>query len=202
MRIAGVAGCALAAWGAWYGEITLRFGWPGTKWLDGPDAPFLVCPLVALGIVFALGLPAGFTATVGFILLAGTVFLGCYGGAGEAIEELHTTWVPSLWQLVHHGGAVVLGWLFASVAVLLCVRIFLVWIRLAVFCATAAALALVVPLSLVSVAIYSRGGHDYLTAVKMGYPVLWTALLVPTAVGLAWRWTPKEMREREGAQEE
>jgi hypothetical protein len=172
---------AAVCWGLWLGEVCLVTGWAGLAWLSGFNWSALpICAVIAVTSSYAVSLQAGWRARMMFVLAAGALMAGAFAAGRQAVFDLVSAWVPyypALVTLAAAGLAVsaglpaAAGWRLAPVQV---------WTPAAV----AAALLAVLPLSFMTVTVFPafNGATDEVHAIKMGYPVLWTALLVPLAL--------------------
>jgi hypothetical protein len=173
---------ASAAWGLWLGEVCWVKGWAGLAWLDSFNWSALpVCAVIALTSSYAVAPEAGWRQRMTFVLLGGALTAGAFAIGRQAVIDFFSAWlVPyhePLVTLAAAGLAVSAGLTAAAGRWLAPLH---VWTAAIV----AVALVLAVPLSVVTVAAFPalNGSTDEIHAVKMGYPVLWTALLVPLAL--------------------
>ena len=177
---------AFAAWGLWLAEICWSKGWPGIVWLSGFNWSALpICAVIVAVCIFlmdgerdwparvkffAVAMPA---AVAAFVLERFTAFELFSGGApfGFTIRvavafSVGATLVPTVFPFACNRWLKPTRWH---------ARLYLV-----------AALLLVLPLSFATIRLLPalNGSTDEIHAIKMGYPVFWTALLVPLALWL------------------
>jgi hypothetical protein len=183
LRAAFLAVAAFAAWALWLGEVCWVKGWAGLAWLDGFNWSALpICAVIVATASYAVSPDAAWPARVKFVRAGFVLATGGFVAGRWAIFEMSRQWAPDyrpLAVLAVAGLAVSTGLTAAAGRWLAPVH---VWTAAAV----AVALILVLPLSFATVAVFPalNGSTDEVHAVKMGYPVLWTALLVPLALWL------------------
>jgi hypothetical protein len=187
LLIAAIVAGAFAAWGLWLGEVCLVKGWAGLAWLDGFNWSSLpICAVVAITSSYAASPDAGWRGRTAFVLFGFVLMAGAFAAGREAVIDFFSAWVipydPPLVILAAAGLAVSAGLTAAA-------RWWLAPVHLWTAAAVAAALIAVLPLSVMTIAVFPalNGSTDEVHAVKMGYPVLWTALLVPLALRLGRR---------------
>jgi hypothetical protein len=178
---------AFAAWGLWLGEVCFATGWAGLAWMRGFNWSALpICAAIAVTSSYAVAPGAGWRERTKFILAGWALMAGAFAVGREAVIDFFSAWVvpyyPALVMLAAAGLAVSAGLTAAASRWLAPLH---AWTAAAV----AAALVLGLPLSVTTIAAFPalNGATDEIHAVKMGYPVLWTALLVPLALRLGRR---------------
>ncbi len=191
-----LTGGALLAWGLWLGEVCWIKGWTGLRWLAGFNWSAL--PICAMIVILCAGLLSGRGSgpgrlkflTLGWALTMAAFVAGRW--AAFALFSGPTTprqALPAIIAIVVSGIAVAFGlwaaanrWLAPLYA----------WTGLLV----GVALLLVIPLSLATIRLIPalNGSTDEIHAFKMGYPVFWTAWLVPLALRLGRRHTAAQSR--------
>jgi hypothetical protein len=175
---------AFAAWGLWLGEVCWVKGWAGLAWLDGFNWSALpICAVIAVTASYAVSPDAAWRGRIRFVLFGFMLTTGAFAAGRQAMFEIGTAWVFPYYDpfvtLAAAGLAVSAGLMAAASRWLAPVH---VWTVVTIF----VALVLVLPLSFMTVAVFPalNGSTNDLHAIKMGYPVLWTALLVPLALHL------------------
>jgi hypothetical protein len=188
----------------WRGEVELIKGWAGLSWLNGyPWAAVPVCALVAASVL-ATSLAAAPPAAREAIQPRGVgracvTFLAIAAGIAWVSFEIARRWLETshAWLMFSPPPlATRIGWLMPAVgsitwcAVGFFVAIDRLLLRLRPWCIAlfAAALILVMPASWLSLQLVPAHGYtDPLHAIKAGYPMLWTNLLMGAAAGAAAR---------------
>jgi hypothetical protein len=175
---------ALIAWGLWLGEVCWVKGWAGLAWLDGFNWSALpICAVIVVTSSCVVSPDVGWRQRIPFVLFGFVVAAGAFVAGRWAMIEIGSAWVfpfyDPLITLAAAGLAVSVGLTAAASRWLAPVH---VWTALVVI----VALVLVLPLSLITIKVLPAlsGDTDDIHAIKMGYPVLWTALLVPLALRL------------------
>jgi hypothetical protein len=189
-----ILAAAFLAWGLWLAEIFLVKGWFSLEWLNGFNwSAIPICMVIAASCAFSVPpvqashgqasqRPALFSA------LAAAMFLAAFAASRAALDDIFSSWqaappsLGSLLQLILSGAAV-------SVALPLSARWLIAPVRTGAAFAIAAVLLLAMPASALAIWLFPAptGQTDTLHAIKMGYPVFWTALFVP----LVLRWVSK-----------
>ncbi|HLK90876.1 MAG TPA: hypothetical protein VKZ18_13345 [Polyangia bacterium] len=198
-RAGAVLALAGGALGAWLYEVVQVRGWEGLRWLSAfPRAGLagsVLVPLAMLAVLVEPGRPSARRA-LAFLAVSTAVCLAAFAlgragvyalfepghlppaGRAPAFEAMELT----LLALV---GAAVGLW--ASVRALL--RPLTRW----AVAYLALAIVLVLPASVATIRLVPalNGSQDFVHAVKMGYPVFWTVVLVAAAVAVAVKRTPQ-----------
>ena len=202
----------------WRGEVELIKGWAGLSWLNGyPKAAVPICVLVASSVlvaVLAAAPPAAWDAIrsrgVRRICVS---FLAIVGGIAWLSFEIARRWLETSHAWLMFSAPPLgtrIGWLIPPVgSVALCaIGIFVTIDRLLLrlrpwsIALFAAALIVVMPASwLLLQLIPAHGYTDEIHAIKAGYPMLCTNLLMGAAGAAAARFAhrrdaPNEVRER------
>jgi hypothetical protein len=175
---------AFAARGLWLGEVCWVKGWVGLAWLDGFNWSSLpICAVIVVTSSYVVSPDAAWRERILFVLFGFALTTGAFVAGRQAMIEIGSAWVFPFYgpivTLAAAGLAVSVGLTAAAGRWLAPVH---VWTTVAVI----VALVLVLPLSFMTVTVFPalNGSTDEIHAIKMGYPVLWTALLVPLALRL------------------
>jgi hypothetical protein len=174
---------ALVAWGLWFSEIYWLKGWGGLDWLKGFHWSALpICAVIALASSVTGAERTPLWRRLAFSGVAGAAMFAAFVVFRDACYDFYTTWAPDT-----AGRAVVRG-LTAAVALPIglaaAARGLLAPGRRRAYLPIGVAL-LVTPLfSKLSLFALSPliGGSSEFDEIKMGYPVLWLAALVPGAL--------------------
>jgi hypothetical protein len=175
---------AFVAWGLWLGEVCWVKGWASLAWLDSFNWSSLpICAVIAVSCSYFVTPGAGWRERMKFILFGSALATGAFVAGRWAIFEFFSSWLfvnyVAIAELAAAGLTVSVGLTAATSRWLAPLHI---WTAGAVI----VALVLVLPLSIITVIEFPalNGGTSEIDATKMGYPVLWTALLVPLALRL------------------
>jgi hypothetical protein len=180
-----VAAGALVAWGLWLAEVCWLRGWRGLAWLSGfqwAAVPICLILMVVAGVV--VGKDAGWRARAAFVGAGAAVSLVAFVLARQATYELFAGGLvpgsPSAGPLVE----LFVAWAGASVGLTMLANRWLAPLRAWASALVAVALVAALPLAFATIQIVPalNGSTDFIHAVKMGYPVFWTSLLVPLAL--------------------
>ncbi len=180
VRSATVLAAALVAWASWYLGIGWFNGSEGLEWLHGFQWGALpASAAIAVGCAAAVVRDYRLCHLSAFLVLATAL---CLAGFAAARDELYSLFVPAgfapLIRLALYWAGVSLGlaWLADR---------FLAPMRWWTAPLLAAALALTQPLASLTVIEFPGGRHgDIYNAIRLGYPVLWVAILLPAALRL------------------
>lgn len=197
-----VVAFGLASLALWRGEVELIKGWAGLNWLNGyPRAAVPVCVLVAASVLVAVLAAApptvrhdiqsrGVRRTYVTFVAVATVIAGLSFEISRQWLESSHAWLmfspPPLstrvsWLLPPVGSIALsaVGFFVAIDRLLLRLRIWTVGLFLV-------ALILVVPASWLLLQVLPAHGYtDPIHAIKAGYPMLWTSLLMGAAAAAA-----------------
>jgi hypothetical protein len=185
-RFGILLGGAFLAWGLWLGEVCWIKGWTGLAWLSGFNWSALpICALVAIESAYLLGARSPWPRRIKFVGVGFVWMMAAFlAGRWAAFEMFSGPTTPrhSLPAVLVVAIALVVVSVGLTVAANRWLSPLHAWTGIPV----AAALLLVVPLSLVTIQVIPalNGSSDAVHSVKMGYPVFWTALLVPLALRL------------------
>jgi hypothetical protein len=179
---------AVAAWSMWWTEIWWIKGWNSMAWLSGYNwsaIPICVCIAAVSSIALVRSMPL--LRRLYFVGIASLLMWAAFDIGRAALFELGHSWLPRAGGLMDSWLAtLLLADLGVAFALFFCANKLLVplrpWTGLLLFLALSA----VAPLSVATIQLIPavRGQTDAVHAVKMGYPVFWTALLVPLCLWL------------------
>ncbi len=180
---AGIVVVAAAlAWGIWCAGIAWFNGWEGLNWLWGFQwGAVPVCVVIAAASAVAVTRDHDAVRLSIFILLASGLCLGAFAAARAELYTLFSRALEPVGagphiRLALYGIAVAAGLTWLTLRLLTPLAW---WTALCL----AGALLLALPLALATVAVFPGERHsDFFNAIRLGYPVLWTALLVPFAL--------------------
>jgi hypothetical protein len=186
--VAVIAG-AVGAWALWLGEVLWLKGWTGLGWLSGFNWSALpICLLIMAISSYSVGNGAGWRQRAKFIVGGLLVSCAAFALARWSMFELFAGGVPPRFG-GQPGLQLLLAGIGAGIAIPAMADRWLTpmsrWSPILLLLAWAGAL----PLSYATIAWFPaiNGSSDEIHAIKMGYPVLWTALLTPIALRLARR---------------
>ena len=184
VRSATVLAAALVAWVLWYLGIGWFNGSEGLEWLHGFQWGALpASAAIAVACAAAVARDYRPLRLSAFLVLATALCLAAFAAARDELYWLHSLmFVPAgfapLIRLALYWAGVSLGlaWLASR---------FLAPMRWWTAPLLAAALALTQPLASLTVTEFPGGRHgDLYNAIRLGYPVLWIAILLPAALWL------------------
>jgi hypothetical protein len=183
-RLATVLTAALVAWGLWYLGIGWFNGSEGLEWLHGFQWGALpASAAIAAACAAAVAREWQPLRLSAFVVLASALCLAAFAAArAELYGHIAPIFAPagfaSLIRLALYWAGVSLGLAWLAARLLAPMRR---WTALYL----AAALALPLPLATLTVMEFPGERHgDLYNAIRLGYPVLWTAILVPAALWL------------------
>jgi hypothetical protein len=182
-RLATVLMAALAAWGLWYLGISWFNGGEGLLWLHGFQWGALpASAAIALACVAAVAREWRPLRLSAFVVLASALCLAAFAVTRDELYSLNTRiFAPAGFasiRLALYWAGVSLGLAWLAGRLLAPMRR---WTALYL----AAGLALPLPLAALTVMVFPGERHgDLYNAIRLGYPVLWTAILVPAALWL------------------
>ncbi|HKU42549.1 MAG TPA: hypothetical protein VJR89_30535 [Polyangiales bacterium] len=177
-----VLGGALSAWAAWWIEIYWIRGWSSAGWLAGYTwSAIPICACIASISSAVLAPSLAWRRRLSFVGIGSVLCWAALDISRATLFELGRRWLsrsgwPDPWLLTLWIAA-----LGVAGALWFCSDQLLAPLSRWTALLLAAALALVTPLSLATIRAIPalRGQTDAVHAVKMGYPVFWTALLLP-----------------------
>jgi hypothetical protein len=185
VRSATVLTAALVAWALWYLGIGWFNGGEGLEWLHGFQWGALpASAAIAVGCAAAVVRDYRLCHLSAFLVLATAL---CFVGFAAAREELY--WLHSRRLFAPAGFApsvrLALYWAGVSLGLAWLASRFLARMRWWTALLLAAALALAQPLAALTVTGFPGARHgDICNAIRLGYPVLWAAILLPAALRL------------------
>jgi hypothetical protein len=183
-RAAAVLAAAFAAWAAWYLCIGRFNGSEGLEWLNGFQWGALpACAAIAAGSAAAVACDRSPWRLLAFFAAATALSFAAFAGARDEIYALHSYafMPPSL----THPVRLALYWLSVSAGLAWLASRLLTPMRWRAALYLAAAPVLAVYCAHLTVSIFPGGRHeDIYNAIRLGYPVFWTAILVPSALRL------------------
>jgi hypothetical protein len=192
---------AFVAWALWLGEVVWVKGWAGLAWLDEFNwSSVPICAVIVVTASYFVSADAPWRERTKFVAFGFALAIWAFRegrwammeffmdlpfplpGYKPTITEILSDVAVSVGTLIVSGLAVSVGLVAAATRWLAPLHI---WTAIVVI----VALLLVLPLSLLTVTVFPAlsGNTDEIHAVKMGYPVLWTALLVPLSLRVGRR---------------
>lgn len=191
---------ALVAWATWFYEVVAVKKWDGLNWLIGfPHAAVVgvVCVAAAMLLVqIARGARPSWWKGAAFVVITAALSLLAFSVAREALYLIHGRMLllRTTYDVALRNFSVAMLLITGALAlfVVLAARVLIARITLASALYFVAAIALVMPASLMTIHLFpALNGHtDYLHAVKMGYPLFWTVVLFAIASLCARTTTP------------
>jgi hypothetical protein len=182
VRAIAIAAAAFLACGLWRAGIVWLHGWNGPAWLQEFNwGAIPVCAVIAAVSAFAVAPRQRPGRLLLFILPAWGICVAAFTAGRAEVFAIFSVWFAPmgdgpLLRLALYGIATA-----ASLTGL--AHLLLAPMRWWTAAGLAGALFLVLPLSGATAALFPDGGHvDSVNAVKLGYPVFWTALLVPAVL--------------------
>ena len=184
MRLSAILTAALLAWGLWYWGIGWFNGREGLDWLNGFQWGALpACAAIAAACAAAVAPGCRPWRISVFLLLATALCLAAFAGARDELYGGHaaTFEPPGLEPLIR----LTLYWVCVSAGLAWLAGHLLAPMRWLAAPYLAGALIVALFAGYLTVTAFPGGRHpDYFNAIRLGYPVLWTALLVPAALRL------------------
>jgi hypothetical protein len=178
---------ACVAWSMWWAEIWWVKGWNSLAWLSGYNwSAIPICLCIAAVSSIALGRAIPLTRRLGFVGIASLLMWAAFDIGRAALFELGHSWFPRTGLIDSWLATLLLADLGVAFALVFCAHKLLVPLRPWTGLLLLVALSAVAPLSVATIQLIPavRGQTDAVHAVKMGYPVFWTALLVPLCLWL------------------
>jgi hypothetical protein len=193
IRFSLFLGVAFAAWGLWLAEVLWVKGWAGLAWLSGFNWSALpICALIVALASYFVTEHAGWSERVNFVGLGWVITVAAFAIVRWAAFELFSGGIPGR---VGVGAAVVLliAGLIVSVGLTISANRWLVPLHYWTGILIAVGLLLVLPLSVATIKVLPafNGSTDQIHSIKMGYPIFWTAVLVPLAMRLGRKSRPE-----------
>jgi hypothetical protein len=184
----------LAAWGLWLAEVCWIKGWDGLAWLSGFNWSALpICALILITASYGVSARASWRERIIFTAVGWVIALVAFVLARWAAFDLlsrglgllpRVRWEPFI--------AAALAGLLVSAGLTFAANRWLAAMHYWTGFLIAAGLLLVMPLSIATIKIFPalNGSMDEIDSIKMGYPVFWTAVLVPVALCLGRKRRP------------
>jgi hypothetical protein len=177
-------GGALAAWGLWLAEVCWIKGWAGLAWLSGFNWSALpICALIMITASYCVSARAAWRERMMFTAVGWVIALAAFVLVRLAAFDLFSRDLgPVRWQPF----SAALAGLLMSTGLTFAANRWLTAMRHWTGLLLAAGLLLVMPLSIATIKVLPalNGSTDEIHSIKMGYPVFWTAVLVPVALYL------------------
>jgi hypothetical protein len=185
---------AFVAWALWLAEVVWVKCWASLAWLDEFNwSSVPICAVIVVTASYFVSADAPWRERTKFVAFGFALAIWAMmesfmdlpfllPGYKPTITVILSDVAVSVGTLVGSGLAVSVGLVAAASRWLAPLHI---WTTVVVV----VALLLVLPLSFLTVTVFParNGGTDELHAIKMGYPVLWTALLVPLSLRVGRR---------------
>jgi hypothetical protein len=195
-RYAVILMAAFLAMGLWRAELFLVRGWLGLQddrfpwsWESGFNwAAIPICVLIASVCAFSVRPFYGATRLAMFVTMASIMFLAAFVISKAALDDFYA------FAFSHGAGRpagliallpMALSGVAVSVVLPLLAREMLAPVQLWTMFALAAALVLIMPLSALTFCLLADScGRMGINDIKLGYPIFWTALLIPLVLQL------------------
>lgn len=179
---------ALIAWSMWWTEIWWVKGWNSLAWLSGYNwSAIPICLCIAAVSSIALGRAIPPMQRLRFVAIAALLMWAAFDIGRAALFEVGTAWTTRSGLLFDTWlASLLLADVGVAFALFFCAHKLIAPLRPWTGLLLLLALSAVAPLSAVTIHLIPalRGQTDAVHAVKMGYPVFWTALLVPLCLWL------------------
>jgi hypothetical protein len=186
---------AAICWLLWTAEVRWATGWAGTAWLSGFNwSAVPIGAVIGVSASYCVSARASGVRRAWFVGFACVASVVAFAIARWAAFELFAEGVPGRAAIRVGLAGGLLALLLVSVGLTMSASRWLAPLSPWAAVLLGGALTLVLPLSFATIKIFPavNGSTDEIHAIKMGYPVLWTALLVPLAMRLGRRRaTPK-----------
>ena len=181
-----------AAWGLWIADVWWVKGWAGLAWLSGFNwSAFPICLLIVIMSSYLVAKHIRVSERIIFVGFGCLITIAAFAMTRWAAFELFAGSIsvrPGLEAIV----VLVIAGLIVSVGLTVSANRWLAPLHYWTGILVAVGLFLVLPLSFGTIKIFPafNGSTDQIHAVKMGYPVLWTAVLIPIALRLGRKAQP------------
>jgi hypothetical protein len=194
IRFSLLLGGALTAWGLWLAEVCFIKGWAGLAWLSGFNWSALpICAVILITASYGVSARVAWQERMIFAAVGWVMALAAFVLERWAAFELFSgglallpgvRWSPFI--------AAAFAGLLVSAGLTFAANRWLAPLHYWTGFLLAAGLLLVVPLSIATIKIFPalNGSTDEIHSIKMGYPVFWTAVLVPVALRLGRKRQP------------
>jgi hypothetical protein len=177
-------GGAFAAWCLWLTEVLWVKGWAGLVWLSGFNWSALpICALIVIMASYFVTAHTRWSKRMMFFGVGWVITVGAFAIARWAAFELFSgAGLGAAIFLLIAGLIVAMGLAISANRWLAPLHY---WTGILV----GVALLLVLPLSVATIRMFPafNGSTDQIHSIKMGYPIFWTAVLVPLAMRLGRR---------------
>jgi hypothetical protein len=179
-------------------EVIWLKGWPGLAWLSGFNwSSFPICAVILATSSYLVAPRAGWRNRIAFIGLGFILAIAAFVAARWAMFELFSqAMLSQVW--VKPAIGLVMSWIIFTAGLSMLANRYLVSLYVWAAPLLAAGLLLVLPLAFATVRMLPalNGSTDELHSIKMGYPVFWTALIVPLVLRIAVK--PKRPQHQNG----
>ena len=192
IRFALLLGGAFGAWGLWLAELLWMKGWAGVAWLSGFNwSAVPICALIVVTTSYFVCARSERTERLVFVGVACAISISAFAIARYAAFELFAGGFPGRASFAAASIALIVG-VAASAGLALTANRWLTPLHLWAGILVAVGLLLVLPLSFATIKVFPafNGSTDQIHSIKMGYPVFWTALLIPLALRLGRKSRP------------
>lgn len=186
-RIGVLVLTAAGAWAVWLAEVFWVKGWTGLVWLSGFNWSSLpASAIIVAAASYVLAPRAVWRDRLRFLTASVFLVVAAFVVGRTALFQLFgPTHLPPLlgplWPLALLGAG-----LAPSIGLAILADRWLVRLRWWTGAAVAVAIAAAIGLAFATIGVFPapNGSTDMIHAVKMGYPIFWSALLVPLALRL------------------
>lgn len=178
---------ACVAWSMWWTEIWWIKGWSSLAWLSGYNwSAIPICLCIAAVSSVALGRAIPLARRLRFVAIASLLMWAAFDIGRAALFEFGHAWFPRTGLVDTWLATLLLANVGVAFALVFCTHKMLAPLRPWTGLLLLLGLSAVAPLSAATIQLIPavRGQTDAVHAVKMGYPVFWTALLVPLCLWL------------------
>jgi hypothetical protein len=188
----------------WPGEVVWLKGWASLAWLDEFNWSSLpICAVIVVTASYIVSADAPWRERTKFVAFGFAITIWAFKEGRWAIMELFMD-LPAAWpgykpaitqvpsDVAVSAGTLVVSGLAVSAGLAAAASRWLAPLHVWTTVVVIVALLLVLPLSVITVMEFPalNGETDEIHAIKMGYPVLWTVLLVPLALRLGRKRRP------------
>jgi hypothetical protein len=197
---------AFVAWGLWMEEVIWLMGWAGLAWLDEFNWSSLPISAVIMATSsYVVASRAGWRSRAIFIGLGSVLAVAAFAVVRWVAEHFFGFSYPMFFffpispifgfsadpfvSFLEHLTVIVLVGILVAAGLPVLAHWCLSPVRVWTAPLLALGLILVLPLSVATIQVFPalNGSTDDVHAVKMGYPVFWTALVIPLALRIGLR---------------
>ena len=192
---------AFVAWALWLAEVVWVKGWASLAWLDVFNwSSVPICAVIVVTASYFVSADAPWRERTKFVAFGFALAIWAFKEGRWAMMEFFMdlpfplpgykpTITVILSDVAVSVGTLVGSGLAVSVGLVAAASRWLAPLYIWTTVVVVVALLLVLPLSFLTVTVFParNGGTDELHAIKMGYPVLWTARLVPLSLRVGRR---------------